>query len=107
MHPTGVLFTVAKIWKQLLSVHQRRIDKEDVVHIKKNKVLPFVKAKMDLEGTMLSERSQTKTNTVWFHLYVDSRKQNKWTNIAKQKQSYGYRGQIDVVRGEGVVKGKK
>ena len=64
MHPTGVLFTVAKIWKQLLSVHQRRIDKEDVVHIKKNKVLPFVKAKMDLEGTMLSERSQTKTNTV-------------------------------------------
>ena len=34
-----------------------------------------------------SELSQT--NNVWFHLYVESKKQNK----AKQKQTYGYREQ--------------
>ena len=34
-----------------------------------------------------------KTNTVWFHLYVESKIQNKWTNITKQKQCYMYREQ--------------
>ena len=29
---------------------------------------------------MLSKISQRKTNTVWFQLYVESEKQNKWTN---------------------------
>ena len=46
------------------------MDKEDVIHththtpeyysaIKKNEILPFVTAWMDLEGIMLSELSQT------------------------------------------------
>ena len=29
---------------------------------------------MDLENIMLSEISQRKTNTIWFHLYVESKK---------------------------------
>lgn len=29
---------------------------------------------MHLEGIMLSEKNQTKTNTVWTHLYVESEK---------------------------------
>ena len=33
---------------------------------------------MDLESIMLSV-SQRKTNSVWFHLYVESEKQNKET----------------------------
>ena len=32
--------------------------------IKKNKILPFATRRMDLEGIMLSEISQRKTNTV-------------------------------------------
>ena len=42
-------------------------------------------------GYMWNEISQRKTNTVWSHLYVESRKlinkqkQNKWTNQTKQK----------------------
>ena len=44
--------------------------------IKKNEILPFVTIWMDLEGTLegivLSEISQRKTNTVWLHLYVES-----------------------------------
>ena len=36
-----------------------------------------------MEGMMLSEIRQRKTNTVWYHLYVESKKQNKLVN--KQK----------------------
>ena len=32
---------------------------------------------IDLGGIMLSEISQRKTNTIWFHLYVESKTQNK------------------------------
>ena len=48
--------------------------------VKKNEILPFVITQMDLEGIMLSVVSQRKTNSVWFHLYVESKKQmNKYT----------------------------
>ena len=32
--------------------------------LKKNKILPFATTLMDLEGIMLSEINQTKTNTI-------------------------------------------
>ena len=51
--------------------------------IKKNEILPFVMTWMDLEGIMLSEINHTKTNTVCYHLYVESKKQNKKMNITK------------------------
>ena len=53
-----------------------------------NEILPFVTTWMDLEGIMLSEISQRKTNTIWLHLYEESKQQ---TNIAKQKQTHRYR----------------
>ena len=59
--------------------------------IKKNGILPSVTTWMDLEGAMLNERSQRKTNTVCFHLYVETKKQNKRSNITKQKQTHIYR----------------
>ena len=34
---------------------------------------------------MLNEISQTKTNTVCYHLYVESKKYNKLVNIIKQR----------------------
>ena len=40
----------------------------------KNEILPFATTWMDLEGIRLSEISQTKTNTVCYHLYVESKK---------------------------------
>ena len=40
---------------------------------------------MDLEGIMISQISQGKTNTVCFHLNVKSK--NKRTNITKWKQT--------------------
>ena len=37
---------------------------------------------------MLSEISQTKTNNIWYHLYVESTKYNKLLNITKKSQTY-------------------
>ena len=49
---------------------------------------------MDLEGSMLSERNQIrKTNTVWYHLYMESQKYNKVMNITEKKQNHRYREQ--------------
>ena len=39
----------------------------------------------DLEGIMLSEISQRKTNTVWYHLYVKSKKYNRPVNVTKKE----------------------
>ena len=41
---------------------------------------------------MLSEISQRKTNSVCYHLYVESRK-TKLMNITKKKQTHKYRKQ--------------
>ena len=75
------------------------MDKEDVMYIyngilshKKNKILPFA-TWMDLEGIMLSEISQRKTNTVWYHLYVESKKYNRLVNMTKKKQTHRCREQ--------------
>ena len=74
-----------KIWEQPVSI-DRQMDKEDTytcvcvyiyIHIhttmehysaikKKNEILPLAIIWMDLEGIMLSEISQRKTNTVCF-----------------------------------------
>ena len=92
---TVVLFTIAKIWKQPVSI-DRWMNKEAVAYIynsaiNKKAVFPFVTTWIDLEGIMFSEISQTKTNPVWFYLYVDSKKQNKGTNRTKEKQTHSYR----------------
>ena len=55
--------------------------------IKKKEILLLAATWMELEGIMLSEISQRKTNTVWHHLYVESRKYNKPVNTTKKKQT--------------------
>ena len=42
--------------------------------IKKNEIMPFVATWMDPEITTVSEVSQTKTNIIWYHLYMESKK---------------------------------
>ena len=64
------------------------VDKEDMVYthtdthtyteeyystLRKKEILPLETTWMDLEGIMLSEMSQRKTKTVWFHLYTESK----------------------------------
>ena len=61
--------------KRVVCVHSvySRIIKNTVTAIKKNGTLPFVAAWMDLEHRILSEVSQTMTNIVLYHLYVESK----------------------------------
>ena len=40
---------------------------------RKKEILPFAITWMDLKGIILSEIYQRKTNTVCFHLYVESK----------------------------------
>ena len=48
---------------------------------------------MDLEGTVLNKINQRKTSTVWYHLYVESKKYNKLVNKTKKQQAHRYREQ--------------
>ena len=41
--------------------------------IKRNEITPFTVTWMDLEILILSEISQRKTNTIEYHLYVESK----------------------------------
>ena len=47
--------------------------------IEKNEILPFATTWMELEGIMLSEISQRKTNIIWLHSYEDFKRQNRWS----------------------------
>ena len=51
---------------------------------------------MELEVSIISEVRQRKTNTMWYHLYVESKKQHK-TN---RKQTYRYREWVRVANKE-------
>ena len=76
----ATLLTVAKMWKQpecpstdKWIIKMYRHTHNDLLSHKKN-IFPFSTIWMDLEGIMLSEISQRKTNTLWYHLYVKSDK---------------------------------
>ena len=76
-------------------------DKEIVVYIhkgilylavRKNEIWPFVTTWMELESVMLSEINHTdKTDTIWFHSYVDPEKLNRrsWGRGRKKKEREG------------------
>ena len=38
-----------------------------------DEILSFATTHMDLEGIILNEVSQVKTDNIWFHLYVESK----------------------------------
>ena len=63
--------------------------------MEKNEVMLFVATWMDLEIIVLSEVRGQKTNTTWYHLYVESRIRHQWTYYGNRltkhrKQTYGY-----------------
>ena len=75
------LFTIAKMWKPTCPLTDEWIKKMWYIYtmeyysaIKKNEILSFAAAWVDLEIIILSKVSQTKTNIIWYHLYVESEK---------------------------------
>ena len=65
------------------------MERFSVIQHKKNGIVPFVTTWMVLEGIMLCEISQKKTNTTRFYLHMGSKEQN---NQTQQKQTQRYRG---------------
>ena len=64
----------------------------------KNEIMPFSATWIELDITSLSEKSQRKTNAIWYHIYVESEIWYKWTclqnrnSLTNRKQIYGYKG---------------
>ena len=56
---------------------------------------------MDLEVVILSEASQTKTNIILYHMYVESKRMIHINLFTKQKESHRHRKKIMVTK-EGV-----
>ena len=59
---------------------------------------------VDPEGIVLSDMRRRKTNTIRFHLYMESKKQN---NQIEQMQTMDTENILMVTRWEGVGVGKK
>ena len=53
--------------------------------IKNNEIMPFAAVWMDLEIIMLSEVSQTKADTTWYRLYVETKNMIQLNLYTKQK----------------------
>ena len=77
----AALFTIVKTWEQPKCPSTRGRDKEDVVPVhngvllshKRNETVLLAATWVDLEVITLSEASQTKTNAIGYHLYVESK----------------------------------
>ena len=90
----AALFTIAEIWKQpkcpstdeWIKKMWYMYTMEYYLAIKKNKILPFAATWMDLEGTMLSEISQTENDKycITSHMW-NLKKYNKLVNITKKQ----------------------
>ena len=78
------------------------MDKEDVMcvcvtHMKhysaiRKEILSFMTTWMELKGNMLNEISQGKTNTVWSHLYIESKNSQTHRNGEYNGSCQGLRG---------------
>ena len=77
----AALFTIAKTWKPPKCPLtdewiEKTIDKVYsgiLLSHKKNKIMPFAATWMDLEIIVPSEESQRKTDTIQYHLYMESK----------------------------------
>ena len=85
----AALFTIAKTWKQpkCPSIEEWIKQKwyiytmEYYSAIKMNEIMPSATTWIDLQIVILSEISQRKTNTIWHHLYVESKKKVDTINL--------------------------
>ena len=87
----AALFTIGKTWKQFKCpltgewikkmwytrvhalTHMHTHTRKYYPAMKKNKIMSFEATWMELDIIVLSEVSPKKTNTTWYHLYVESK----------------------------------
>ena len=87
---TAALSTIAKLWKNVcvcvcvcVCTH---IHNGILLNHKKNEILTFATTWMKFECIMLRKISERKTNTTWFHSYMEFKKQNRWTYGKGEKE---------------------
>ena len=56
-------------------------------------MIPFAATWMDLEIIILNKVRQRKTNIIWYHLYVESKKMIQMSLFTKQKKTHRHRKQ--------------
>ena len=69
--------------------------------IEKNEIMPFAATWMDLEIIILSELGQTKTNILWYQLYVESKKMMQ-IKLPNRKRLTDIQNKLMVTKGERV-----
>ena len=65
------------------------MDKNNVVYIyamEGNETMSFVATCMDLSIIILNQKRKTKTNTTWYHLYVESKIWQKWIYLLRRNR---------------------
>ena len=67
---------------------------------KKNEIMLFTATQMDLEIITLSEVNQIKTNIIWYHLYVESKKKTIQVNLYAEQKQIHFENKLTVTRGE-------
>ena len=104
LYHLGSPSSICKVgWEDLIQdVHPSQLlkglNKRWACAIKKDSLIAFTTTWMDLEDITLSEISQTKINTIWFHLYVE----DKLTQGQREQISGYHRGSWGVgIRGKG------
>ena len=69
---------------------------------KKDNIMPFAATWMELESLILSEIARKrKTNTIWYHLFVESKIWHSMILSTKQKQIKAKESRLVVSRGRG------
>ena len=66
--------------------------------------MPFAATWMQLQIIVLGEVSQRKTNTMWYHLYVESKKRHKRTYLRNRKRYKEVENKLVVAGGKGLGK---
>ena len=107
----AALFTIAKTWKQPKRPSTDEwIKKVWYIHtmeyysaIKRKEIIPFATTWMQLEIITLNEVRKRKTNTIWYHLYVESKIWHKWTYLWNRIRDIENR--LVVAKGEGGGRG--
>ena len=66
--------------------------------------MPLAATWMDLEIIILSEISQRKTNIIWYHIYVESKKMIQWTYIQHRNRPTDIKSNLWLPKRKGGVR---
>ena len=65
-----------------------------------NEIMPFAATWTDLEIIILSEVSQKKTNIIWYHLYVESKKMMQMNYLHNRNRLIDIENKLMVTKGD-------